>query len=170
MTNLFVQDRRGFSATAVYDGTISFVILVSKLPFLIVYLLDTKTKFINLALNPQVSQEVYHTTVRDGVEIDWLCAACAELTSVPECNPVAVPDSPPPSPAPASPTPVSPTAPSPTSLPLPVSPTAVSPVAIELLLDDPDPAEIVQQPHQLTFTIVDHATLKRKWKLFDNDG
>ena len=29
MTNLFVQDSRGFSATAVYDGTIDSVILVS---------------------------------------------------------------------------------------------------------------------------------------------
>ena len=61
-------------------------------------------------------------------------------------------------------------APSPTSSPLPVSPTAASPVAVELSLDDPDPAEIVQQPNQLTFTIIDDATLKRKRKLVDNDG
>ena len=94
------------------------------------------------------------------------------MTSEPEYDSVAVPDSPPPSPAPAtaSPTSVSPTAPSPTSPPLPALPTAASSVAVELSLDDPDPAEIVQQPHQLTFTIVDDATLKRKRKLVDNDG
>ncbi|RMX42655.1 hypothetical protein pdam_00025172 [Pocillopora damicornis] len=121
--------------------------------------------------NTGISQEAYRTAVTDGVEIDWLCAACAELTSEQEYDSVAVPDSPPPSsPIPASPTPVSPTAPSPTSSPLPVSPTAASPVAVELSLDDPDPAEIVQQPNQLTFTIIDDATLKRKRKLVDNDG
>lgn len=81
--------------------------------------------------NTGISQEAYRTAVTDGVEIDWLCAACAELTSEQEYDSVAVPDSPPPSsPIPASPTPVSPTAPSPTSSPLPVSPTAASPVDI----------------------------------------
>ena len=57
--------------------------------------------------------------------------------------------------------------------PLPESPTptTASPIVVELLLEDPDPAQLeIQQPHQLTFTVVDDATLKRKRKLIDNDG
>ena len=104
--------------------------------------------------------------------IDWHCAACAGLGSS-ELDPV-VPDSPPPSsPQPASPTPASPAAPSTPSSPLPASPiqTTAPPIAVELSLEDPDPAKLeIQQPHQLTFTVVDDATLKRKRKLVDNDG
>ena len=102
--------------------------------------------------------------VRDESQIDWHCAACAGLESS-ELDPV-VPDSPPPSlPQPASPTPASPAAPSTPSSPLPESPTptTASPLAVELSLEDPDPAQLeIQQPHQLTFTVVDDATLKRK--------
>ena len=108
--------------------------------------------------------------VRGESQIYWYCAACAELESS-ELDPV-VPDSPPlSSPQPASPTPTSPAAPSTPSSPLPASPTTASPIAVELSLEDPDPAQVeIQQRHQLTFTVVDDATLKRKRKLVDNDG
>ena len=104
--------------------------------------------------------------------IDWHCVGSTGLGSS-ELDPV-VPDSPPPSsPQPASPTPASPAAPSTPSSPLPASPiqTTAPPIAVELSLEDPDPAKLeIQQPHKLTFSVVDDATLKRKRKLVDNDG
>ena len=102
--------------------------------------------------------------VRGESQIYWYCAACAELESS-ELDPV-VPDSPPlSSPQPASPTPTSPAAPSTPSSPLPASPTTASPIAVELSLEDPDPAQLeIQQRHQLTFNVVDDATLKKKAK------
>ena len=102
--------------------------------------------------------------VRDESQIDWHCAACARLES-PELDPV-VPDSPPlSSPQPASSTPASPAAPSTPSSRLPELPTLTtfSPIAVELSLEDPDPAQLeIQQPHQLTFTVVDDATFNRR--------
>ena len=100
-----------------------------------IFITHRKTKFNNLALNPQVSLKKLTVPQLQTALKSTGCAACAELTSEQEYDSVAVPDSPPPSsPIPASPTPVSPTAPSPTSSPLPVLPTAASPVAVELSL------------------------------------
>lgn len=116
-----------------------------------------------------ISQEAYRAAVRDDIEIDWHCAACAALESSEREDDLMVPDSPPTSPPlPAS---VSPTAPAPPSSPLQASPapTAASPIS-DISLEDPDPAQVEVQPYQLTFSVVDDATLKRKRKLVDNDG
>ena len=116
-----------------------------------------------------ILQEAYCAAVRDDIEIDWHCAACAALESSEREDDLMVPDSPPTSPPlPAS---VSPTAPAPPSSPLQASPapTAASPIS-DISLEDPDPAQVEVQPYQLTFSVVDDATLKRKRKLVDNDG